>query len=156
MQTRLLVLCIILLSASCKKSNELGTPERVTANVTTATGSFTIDATNSNVSVGRFIIPVIDIPYVAISGWRNNYEAISLTLPDEIHIGTYNTTLGSAWHAQFENTSTGDVFAASDGSGTITVTSYSGNYITGTFQFTGYKTNGDSVVVTNGTFEGDL
>jgi hypothetical protein len=151
---KLLVIGFLIL-AGCKKDVAIVTADRVSADVTTAAESFHINASGFQATVGRFVVPVIDYHYVSVSGWRNNYEYVRLSLPDVIHIGTFNIVAGGAYSAYFENVSSHQVYDLNV-TGSITVSDFTGGFIKGNFQFKAFTAAGDSVVVSNGGFEGDL
>lgn len=113
---------------------------------------FTMDGTQDD---GKFLMVIENEEYNSISLAGNNATLTSdmgiysVTMPLDVAAGTYDLTEVPGFTAGIGN-GDGEV-EYNLSSGTMTVTSHSGNTISGTFSFTAFNGT-QTVTITNGTF----
>jgi hypothetical protein len=123
----LLFLCSIFMVPSCSKSSDA------------ATSSFTWtyrDTTNTAVAHKAFISSMATTPIIVASKTNSFNPArlgVSITLTN-FAVGTYNVTSGSVANGLMHVNSQGDIAQAT--AGTITITAYANNLLSGTFSVT--------------------
>jgi hypothetical protein len=149
--------CVALLGA-CSKKNDTPAPTTTTAGVT-----WTADNTNYTSTFANATVQGADLYVTGISGATGSANnAISLLVPAAT--GTYSIAAasGTANYLMSYNinssSSSATVYVASNlrgnGSGTVTVTTFSATEVIGTFSFTGDNASGgtDTKVITSGKF----
>jgi len=159
---RATALASLVLLGACSKKSDDPTPTPTPA-ATPAGFSWTADNVNYTSTVANASVQGTDVYLTGISGSSGNSNTISLLVPAAV--GTYSIA-GAPANANYlmsYNLNAGSaatVYVASNirgnGSGTVTVTSYSATAIVGTFSFTGDNASGGTgattKVVTNGKF----
>lgn len=89
--------------------------------------------------------------------YPNTTLSYGLFTSTPVTTGTYPISLSQASANYASDSSASSIYIANIGQLVITQFNISGQTISGTFYFTGYDSaNGDSVVVTNGSFSGPL
>ena len=153
-----LIFSLTLLSmTACSKNEALKSIDVVNARIE-IDGQVYVIHNESSVNISRGVVPVLETPYIGISGWTSQVSRLSIGLPDVVHPGTFDVSPTSGYGASYQDGSTGGAwiaYYARSGSGTITISEATGNFIKGTFQFDLYS-DSSRAIVTNGRFEGDL
>jgi hypothetical protein len=139
----ILALCGLVLS-SCKKSSNPAPAAAVSMSLT-----FNGTAKNTNVVVATYYTSENTLQLIgtfnteAVSIMIQNIQTGTFTLPSDNVLATYSTANNFA-----------DTYLGSTGS--ITITSFTSDAVSGTFQFTGTNTSNANGVVTGGKFSAKL
>jgi hypothetical protein len=148
--------CVVLLGA-CSKKNDDPTPATTTAGVTWTADNTTYASTFANATVQG-----ADLYVTGVNGVTGGIATNTISLLVPAATGTYSiaTATGTANYLMSYNVGSSNptAYVASNlrgnGSGTVTVTTFSATEVIGTFSFTGDNASGgtDKKVVTNGKF----
>lgn len=90
---------------------------------------------------------------------KSSYTTIYITLPDEGKVGVYDLDAGNTAEA-YGNivNAAGDFYttAFADGKGTLEITDLTDSNVKGTFSFEAFNTDGESKMVSGGSFDVEI
>ncbi|MFK5855974.1 MAG: DUF6252 family protein [Bacteroidota bacterium] len=156
MKTRNLIVMMLLVfsvvMSSCKKDDDSDDP--VTGN---GTMSLVYGGTSWNASLAVQAINTNGV--INITGSDSEARQASVILMGVTEAGTYQISTGSTSQLRWtEGLGQEQTYVANGilGSGTVTISELSATKIVGTFNFTGYNTNGETKEITDGQFSADF